>query len=123
MKYRPTAVGYLRTDVSGVQQRWDEEQMRALARKHGYDFSGITVYDPATGQPPLSLLRRRRTQLDAEAVYVPSADHFEDGIIPEDLVQACDVITVHPEYTYARWSTGDVRDELGGGVRPGPQSA
>ncbi|MRH90648.1 hypothetical protein GFY24_24940 [Nocardia sp. SYP-A9097] len=31
MKYKPTAVGYLRTDVSGVAQLWDQSQVRREA--------------------------------------------------------------------------------------------
>ncbi|MGW4243088.1 hypothetical protein [Nocardia sp. NPDC004722] len=42
------------------------------------------------------------TRLDAEAVFVPSLEHFGDGEAPGSLVQRLDVVTVHPESTYSR---------------------
>ncbi|BAW09718.1 hypothetical protein [Nocardia seriolae] len=61
--------------MSGVQQAWDAEQIRELARRHRYDFAAITVYDPATGQPPLALLRRRRNQLGGKAGWLGVGGH------------------------------------------------
>ncbi|MEC3957894.1 hypothetical protein VMT65_33000 [Nocardia sp. CDC153] len=110
MRYKPTALGYVRTDVSGIGQLWDESQIRKLATRLGYDFSGMIVYDPATERPPLARLKARATRLDAEAVIVPSPAHFERGEIPGTLVQQLDVITVSPEQTYARRSMPPIRD-------------
>lgn len=112
MRPRPTALGYLRTDVSGIGQLWDEHQIRTLATRLGYDFAGTVVYDPASGRPPMDRIKRQIVRLDAEAVVVPCTDHFEGGKVPADLVQRADVVTVAPEDTYARWSTGfvDVRN-------------
>lgn len=106
MRYRPAALGYLRTDVSGVGQLWDEHQIRSLATKLGYDFCGMIIYDRKTERPPLARVKAQATRLQAEAVITPGTNHFEGGIVPRDLVQQVDVITVHPEATYARWSTG-----------------
>ncbi|MFI1918603.1 hypothetical protein [Nocardia sp. NPDC020380] len=102
MRYQPTALGYLRTDVSGTSQLWDESRMRALAARLGYDFSGIIVHDPSSGRPPLARLKSHATRLDAEAVIVPGPQHFEDGQIPNSLLQQLDVLTVSPENTYSR---------------------
>ncbi|MFE3819698.1 hypothetical protein [Nocardia tengchongensis] len=96
----------MRIDVSGVSQLWDEHQIRSLAAKLGYDFCGTIVYDPRTERPPLARVKAQVTRLRAEAVITPGASHFGGGVVPRDLVQQVDVITVSPEATYARWSTG-----------------
>ncbi|MEV6769040.1 hypothetical protein AB0N05_10490 [Nocardia sp. NPDC051030] len=105
MKYKPTAVGYLRTDVSKLAQLWDQTQIRRVAARLGYDFADMVVYDPRFGRPPLARLKAQATRLDAEAVIVPGPEHFEGGEVPGTLVQQLDVITVTPEATYARRAT------------------
>ncbi|MFI6865719.1 hypothetical protein [Nocardia sp. NPDC050406] len=101
MRYRPTALGYLRSDVSGISQAWDENQIRSTAKRLGYDLAKIVV---ARGdQAPLAGLKRLLAQVDAEAVVVPGRQHFEGEQVPEDLVRAADVITVNPAHTHARW--------------------
>ncbi|UGT40177.1 hypothetical protein LTV02_29705 [Nocardia yamanashiensis] len=102
MRYKPTCLGYLRTDVSGIGQLWDEHQIRGLAGRFGYDLAEIVVYDPNSGRAPLARLKALATRLEAEAVIVPGPGHFVDGRIPGSLVQRLDVITVNPEETYAR---------------------
>ncbi|SUA76857.1 Uncharacterised protein [Nocardia otitidiscaviarum] len=102
MLYQATAIGYLRTDISGVAQFWDESQIRKLAARLGYDFADMIVYDPKFGRPPLARLKAQATRLDAEAVIVPGPEHFEGGQVPGSLVRQVDVITVTPEETYAR---------------------
>ncbi|MFE3190898.1 hypothetical protein ACFXHA_17940 [Nocardia sp. NPDC059240] len=103
MKFRPTAVGYVRSDISGAGQAWDEEQIRSLARRLGYDFAKMVVVDGRSGKSPLAVLKATVTRLAAEAVVVPTADHFDSEAALTDLVKAADVITVNPENTYARW--------------------
>ncbi|MFD7846747.1 hypothetical protein ACFV4K_27905 [Nocardia sp. NPDC059764] len=110
MRYRPTCLGYLRTDVSGVAQLWDQSQIRKLATRLGYDFADMVVYDPRFGRPPLARLKAQATRLDAEAVIVPSPEHFEGAEIPGTLVRQLDVITVTPEETYARRMMPPFRD-------------
>ncbi len=105
MQYRPTAIGYLRTDVSGVARFHDESQIRTLATRLGYDFADMIVYDPKFGRPSLARLKAQATRLAAEAVFVPGPEHFESGRIPPSLVEKLDVITVTPETTYARRAT------------------
>ncbi|WP_280358548.1 hypothetical protein [Nocardia otitidiscaviarum] len=102
MRYQATAIGYLRTDISGVSQFWDESQIRKLAARLGYDFADMIVYDPKFGRPPLARLKAQVSRLDAEAVIVPGPEHFEGGQVPGSLVKQVDVITVTPEETYAR---------------------
>lgn len=102
MRWRPTCLGYLRSDISGIAQLWDESQIRRLAERFGYDLAAVVVYDPQSGRPPLARLRAQATRLDAEAVIVPSPDHFESKEVLGSLIQQLDVITVSPEATYAR---------------------
>lgn len=105
MAHKPTCLGYLRTDVSGPAQLWDQSRIRRLAERLGYDFADMVVYDPRFGRPPLARLKAQATRLDAEAVIVPGPEHFEGGAVPGCLVRQLDVITVHPEKTYARRMT------------------
>ncbi|MFE3572634.1 hypothetical protein ACFXON_24820 [Bacillus subtilis] len=102
MRWKPTCLGYLRTDVSGLAQLWDQTQIRRLATRLGYDFADMVIYDPKFGRPPLARLKAQATRLEAEAVIVPSPDHFDNAEVPGKLVQQMDVITVGPEETYAR---------------------
>ncbi|MGV9410494.1 hypothetical protein ACWDOP_11315 [Nocardia sp. NPDC003693] len=111
MRYRPTCLGYLRTDVSGAARLRDEDRIRNLAARLGYDFAGAVVFDPSSGRPPLAGLKAQATRLDAEAVIVPGPEHFEGGRVPEGLVRRLDVITVEPEQTYARRAVSPLRHE------------
>lgn len=102
---KPTAIGYLRRDISGAQQLWDETQIRSVARRLGYELAKTVVFDARTEQ------RASRLQVvlegaAAEAVITPGLAHLDGD--PEQLVRLCDVITVSPENTYARWAvSGD----------------
>ncbi|MET9490976.1 hypothetical protein [Nocardia sp. NPDC006630] len=105
MLYKPTALGYLRTDVSGASRFWDESQIRDLAARLGYDFSGMVRYDPLSGRRPLARLKAQATRLDAQAVIVPGSDHFEGGQVPQSLLRQLDLIIVSPEETHTRRPT------------------
>ncbi|MEU0544032.1 hypothetical protein ABZ319_29615 [Nocardia sp. NPDC005978] len=115
MNFRPTALGYIRSDVSRVQQAWDEEQIRSRARRLGYDFAKMVVVDGRTNDRPLAGLKATIARIEAEAVFVPSAAHFAGEAVPAGLIRVADVITVNPFVTYARWSTGLV-DSAGQGT-------
>ncbi|SUA75932.1 Uncharacterised protein [Nocardia otitidiscaviarum] len=104
MGYKPTALGYSRTDVSGGRLLSDHSRIRQLAARLGYDFADMIVYDPKFGRPPLARLKAQVTRLDAEAVIVPGPEHFEGGCIPDSLVERVDVVTVTPEETHGRRS-------------------
>lgn len=97
VNFRATALGYLRTDVSGIGQLWDESQIRSTAARLGYDLAALVIYDPRSGRPPFARLKTQATRLEAEAVIVPSLGHFEEGRIPDPLVRQLDVITISPE--------------------------
>ncbi|GAB4587387.1 hypothetical protein [Nocardia sp. IFM 10818] len=102
MKFRPTAIGYVRSDVSGVRQAWDEAEVRGTAALRGFDFAKMIVIDGRTGKPLLAGLKATITRINAAAVFVPSATHFEGGTVPGDLRQVVDVFTVSPENVYSR---------------------
>ncbi|MEV6555013.1 hypothetical protein AB0M22_04795 [Nocardia sp. NPDC051756] len=97
---RPTAIGYLRRDVSGVSQVWDETQIRSVAKRLGYELTKIVVFGAQTEQPVQQLLNAIE-RVDADAVVMPNLTHLADEL--DRVVRVCDVITVNPENTYARW--------------------
>lgn len=100
MRFRPIAIGYVRREVSGISQAWDETQIRSLAQRRGYELTKTVVFGPATAQPERRLLNViQRGAVDA--VIVPSAEHL-GGDVPAALTRLCDVITVFPENTYVR---------------------
>ncbi|MEU0542607.1 hypothetical protein ABZ319_22300 [Nocardia sp. NPDC005978] len=101
-RFRPTALGYLRVDVSGIGQLWDEACIRRLATRLGYDFAALVIYDPNSGRPPLSRVKAQATRLAAEAVIVPGPAHFPGARIPLALLDRLDVITCTPEETHSR---------------------
>lgn len=106
------ALGYVRKDVSGVRQRWDEQQIRSLAGRFGY-FLHKTVVFGSYIDDPVGELMCVVERTEAEALFVPSLEHF-DGCVPRALVSVADVVTVVPRYTYARWATGALPTEFDG---------
>ncbi|WP_067685817.1 hypothetical protein [Nocardia jejuensis] len=100
MRPVPTAIGFLRHDVSGTRQRADQLQIQELARKLGYDLRKTLVFGPDTDRP-LTRVRTAVSRLDADAVITPNLEHF-DGRVPDDVVRVADLITVTPENTYTR---------------------
>ncbi|MEV0467858.1 hypothetical protein AB0I30_00290 [Nocardia tengchongensis] len=98
----PIALGYLRSDVSGVRQPWDEERNRSLAARLGYQLAKTVAFSGHTDYPVQRLILVVRTT-GAEAVFVPNLTHL-GGSVPEELLQVADVITIEPEATYARWA-------------------
>ncbi|GAB0107692.1 hypothetical protein JMUB6875_66890 [Nocardia sp. JMUB6875] len=97
----PTAIAYLRSDISGARQSWDETNNRSTAKRLGYDLAKTVVFTQHTDDPIQRLINVAR-RLGADAVVVPSLAHF-GGQIPAQLVAVADVITVEPHQTYARW--------------------
>ncbi|NNH72550.1 hypothetical protein HLB23_22265 [Nocardia uniformis] len=97
----PTALGYLRSDISGIRQPWDDTHIRSLARRLGYTFAKTVVFGAHTDHPLQRLVNVAKAT-DVDAVVVPSLEHF-GGELPDELVAVADVITVSPEQTFARW--------------------
>ncbi|MFE3101919.1 hypothetical protein [Nocardia tengchongensis] len=97
----PTAVGYVRSDISGVRCQWHEAQIRSLASKLGHDLRRIAIFGPETDRP-MHRLRVLASRLRAEAILTPTLEHL-GGSVPEPVLEVADVITVSPEETNARW--------------------
>lgn len=95
-----TAVGYLRSDVSGGTQELDRAANKVLAERYGYEVVRTVVHSEYTDDPVRRLINTV-TKLGVEAVFVPSLAHF-GGQLPERLVRIADLNTVAPECTYAR---------------------
>ncbi|MFE3280960.1 hypothetical protein [Nocardia sp. NPDC059239] len=101
------AIGYLRTDVSGARQQWDENRIRSVAKRLGYNLRKTVTFSAHTDKPVYRLNVILERLGGIEAVFVPSVDHF-GGEIPPELVQFVDVVTVDPENMYARWAGGQL---------------
>ncbi|MEC3951937.1 hypothetical protein VMT65_02720 [Nocardia sp. CDC153] len=111
MTSEPSAIGWLRSDISGDRREWDEARIRGLAHRLGYDLRKTVVFGPWTDRP-VHRLRMLVSRLDLEAVIVPSVDHFEGGCVPPELVAVTDIITVFPENTYARYAAGNLPERF-----------
>ncbi|GAB4589801.1 hypothetical protein [Nocardia sp. IFM 10818] len=98
---QPSATGYLRSDVSGARQQWDENEIRGSAAKLGFDLRKTIVFGPHTDRP-IHRLRVSVDRLGVDAVFVPSAAHFAGGEIPPELVAVAAVVTLSPETVHAR---------------------
>lgn len=103
MRPTPTAVGYLRKDVSGASRDWDEIQIRSRARRLGYDLAKTVTFSERTADPEGRLVKVVRA-LDAEAVIAPSLAHFGGGV-PTALLRVCELNTVAPQATYTRFDS------------------
>ncbi|MET8872925.1 hypothetical protein [Nocardia sp. NPDC004604] len=99
MRPKPTAIGYLRKDISGVSRDWDEIQIRSRAKRLGYDLAKTVTFSAETIDPEGRLVNVVQT-LDVDAVIAPSLEHF-GGQVPQQLVQQCELNTVNPQETYA----------------------
>jgi len=102
---QPRAIGYLRRDVSGIQQTWDETQIRSLAARFGYNLTKTVVFSEHTDRPVLRLCTVV-ARLAVDAVFTPNAAHFDGAAIPKALTKVADVVTVNDEATYARAVAG-----------------
>ncbi|NKX88312.1 hypothetical protein DFR75_1011278 [Nocardia ignorata] len=100
MPMKPPAIGYLRRDISGVAQSWDETQIRSLAERLGYRFTKTVAFSDRTTDP-LGRLLDVVAATSAAAVVMPSLAHLGDDF-PHTLLAACDIVTVAPEVTHTR---------------------
>ncbi len=107
------ALGYLHADVSRWQRHHDEAQIACLAQSLGYTLRKTLVFEDRTDDP-IQYLLGVVIASDAEAVIVPSLDHFPDSTVPDELIHVADIITVQPEHAYAWWATRDVPDPTDG---------
>ncbi|WP_028479541.1 hypothetical protein [Nocardia sp. CNY236] len=111
MTTKPTAIGYLRRDISGISQNWHETQIRSLAQRLGYTLSKTIVFGPRTHDPIARLITAARNAA-ARAVITPCLWHFSSHL-PAELIAECDLITITPHHTYTRRPPPPVGDSLG----------
>ncbi|MFE3256664.1 hypothetical protein ACFXPS_28360 [Nocardia sp. NPDC059091] len=97
----PSAIGFLRSDISGLNQPHDELQIRRAANLTGYDLRKTIVFSEQT-ENRAHRLRVAIDRLGVDAVIVPSTSHFDGHDIPTDLLAVATVITVSPGSTTAR---------------------
>ncbi|MFE9576141.1 hypothetical protein ACFYO1_07145 [Nocardia sp. NPDC006044] len=71
-----------------------------MAKRLGYELAKIVVFGAQTEQPVQQLLNAIE-RVTADAVVMPNLAHLGDEL--DRVVRVCDVITVNPENTYARW--------------------
>ncbi|MBF6131144.1 hypothetical protein [Nocardia brasiliensis] len=105
---RPVAIGFIRKDVAGVAQSWNESQIRILAKRSGYNLAKTVVFGAKT-EHPIAVLIEAGRRVKAHAVIVPSTAHFDSEVIPDELTRVMDVISVIPERTYSRWTLNPER--------------
>ncbi|WP_228833756.1 hypothetical protein [Nocardia brasiliensis] len=105
---KPIAVGYIRKDIAGVAQAWNETQIRSLAKRSGYNLAKTVVLGAKTEHPVADLIEAGR-RAKAHAVIVPSSAHFDGEVIPDELTRVMDVVSVTPERIYARWTLNPQR--------------
>ncbi|AYF79362.1 hypothetical protein D7D52_24885 [Nocardia yunnanensis] len=99
----PSAVGFLRSDISGLNQPHDELQIRLAASRAGYDLRKTVAFSERTDDQ-IHRLRVVVDRLGVDAVIVPSAAHFNGHAIPAELLEVATVITVSPGSTTVRAS-------------------
>ncbi|MVU77153.1 hypothetical protein GPX89_07810 [Nocardia sp. ET3-3] len=97
----PSAVGFLRTDVSGPNQAQDELRIRQAANRTGYDLRKTIVFSERT-KDRVHRLRVAIDRLDVEAVIVPTVEHFDGGDIPDEIREMAGVLILNPEVKYLR---------------------
>ncbi|MEU6586682.1 hypothetical protein [Nocardia sp. NPDC046763] len=92
----PKAIGFLRRDVSGIRQDWDETRLRSLAARSGYDLCKVVAFGPMTDSP-MQRLRTVVMRTGAEAIFVPSLSHFVGGRVPTEIAEIADVTAADTE--------------------------
>lgn len=97
---KPTAIGFMRADISGVSKPWDQIQIRTTGERFGYEVIKTIEFTAHTADPVDQLIRAVARD-KVKAVVVPSVEHL-GGEIPARLLDAIDVITVAPQTVYAR---------------------
>ncbi|WP_218002431.1 hypothetical protein [Nocardia brevicatena] len=93
---RAQAIAYLRTDISGVHQKWDETQMRGLAKRLGFNLCKTIAFSHTTRDPIGKLLEVVEHQR-VDTVFVPHVGHLGDDL---DRVAARIEVIVNAEETY-----------------------
>ncbi|AHH18976.1 hypothetical protein NONO_c41920 [Nocardia nova SH22a] len=95
------AIGYIRSDISGVNQRSDEEQLRNLAKRSGYNLRKTIVFGARTGDPEHRLAVVLNHLPTVEVVLVPSMAHFHGRAVPGAVTERAKVVAANEQSTLA----------------------
>ena len=85
-------IGYVRSDISGSNQRADEEQLRSLAKRRGYNLRKTIVFGSQTDDPERRLGVVLSRMQSVEVVLVPNVAHFDGGAVPDDITRCAKVV-------------------------------
>ena len=91
---RIDAIGYIRSDVSGVHQQAHEERLRAHAKGNGYNLRKIIVFGPWTDDPERRLAMVLDRMDEVAAVLVPCVRHFAGDAVPFTIARRAEVVIV-----------------------------
>ncbi|WP_280333112.1 hypothetical protein [Nocardia wallacei] len=94
MRFRPTALGWVDTEVSEA-PIWDRAQVQRLARHLGF----VIIWPEASLLPLVDIVRAA----DVDAVITPSPQHLTPLTL-NALLNIVDVETLSPRMSFTRWS-------------------
>ncbi|NEW37463.1 hypothetical protein GV792_03710 [Nocardia cyriacigeorgica] len=95
MRSQPTALGWIDPEITTAPE-WDAAQMQRLARRLGF------VLEWGREGSCLPLAEQVRAA-DVDAVIIPAPHHL-DPLILDAIMHLCDVETVCPRLSFARWT-------------------
>ena len=101
MSLLPSAIGFLRSDVSATKQQQDERAIERAARLKGYDLRKTIVFSEHTKEP-VHRLCVAVDRTNADAVIVPSVDHFDSRTVPVELLEVAAVLVIRPDDAHPR---------------------
>lgn len=96
---RPTAISYVRQEISGVNTLNDQAAARELATRWGFELIQDLVVGSETLAPTLRLVRYVLDN-DADALIVPDKRHIWP--VRRAVTELCDLIMVEPQRTWKR---------------------
>lgn len=102
------AIGYVRSDVSGIHQKADEARLRDHAKGHGYNLRKVIVFGSQTDDPARRLGNVLDRMADVKAIIVPTVQHF-GAEVPTTIAERVDVVVVAPPSTLARLTAAAAR--------------
>ncbi|MGW0251153.1 hypothetical protein ACWDYH_31440 [Nocardia goodfellowii] len=97
MSERPSAIGYLRKDISRDNQKWDESLMRTAAGGRGYNLRKTMAVSSQT-ETSVQALAAMLDRVGAAIVVTPALSHFDDRVIPAGITRL--VLTVDSNQIY-----------------------
>lgn len=96
------AIGYMRSDVSGIHQKADEERLRSHAKGNGYNLKKTVVFGSQTDRPEYRLRVVLDHMDEVEAVIVPTMQHFDGATVPDSIADRAAVVVVTPPTVLSR---------------------